>query len=226
MQVSETIHREFRTRSIERRWPAGSAVIVVLILLALLPDRVRLVPVWVANAIGAFVLVPIAAVGVTRGNVRVLRIERVASFLFFATVLAGSVTTLARAIGEMLNPAATVGGIQLLASSIAIWVNNVLAFSLLYWQLDRGGPEARLRAAPTRPDWVFPQEDVRELVAPEWRPTFVDYLFLGFSTATAFSPTAAMPLTPRAMMLMMVESLISLITILVVAARSINILGG
>ncbi len=115
---------------------------------------------------------------------------------------------------------------QLLASSIGVWVTNVLAFSLLYWQLDRGGPGSRENKDRIKPDWLFPQQGApAEDVAPDWQPTFVDYLFLGFSTATAFSPTDALPLTIRAKMLMMLESSISLVTIVVVASRAINILG-
>jgi uncharacterized membrane protein len=107
-----------------------------------------------------------------------------------------------------------------------VWIINTLIFSVLYWQMDRGGPETRLNNAGTKPDWLFPQEGApAEGVPPEWRPGFVDYLFLGYSTATAFSTTDVIPLTPRAKMLMMLQSTISLVTIVIVAARAINILG-
>jgi uncharacterized membrane protein len=106
-----------------------------------------------------------------------------------------------------------------------MWVVNVLTFSLLYWQLDRGGPEALANNTSPMPDWLFPQEGAREDVPPDWRPTFVDYLFLAYSTATAFSTTDVMPLTSRAKMLMMLESTISLVTIVAVMSRAINILG-
>jgi hypothetical protein len=83
-----------------------------------------------------------------------------------------------------------------------------------------------MNEAGTRPNWLFPQEGAPdEDVPPGWKPSFVDYLFLGYSTATAFSTTDVMPLTSRAKMLMMVESAISLATIVVIAARAINILG-
>jgi len=98
-------------------------------------------------------------------------------------------------------------------------------FSLLYWQIDCGGPEARANNAGTKPDWLFPQEGAPEDAPPDWRPTLVDYLFLGFSTATGFSTTDVIPVTSRAKMLMMLESTISLVTIVVVASRAINILG-
>jgi uncharacterized membrane protein len=106
-----------------------------------------------------------------------------------------------------------------------VWVTNVLVFSLLYWQIDRGGPEARMAHARSKPDWLFPQEGApAEDVPPGWRPAFVDYLYLGYSTGTAFSTTDAMPLTSRAKLLMMLESTISLLTVVVVASRAINIL--
>ena len=115
---------------------------------------------------------------------------------------------------------------RLLESSVALWVGNVLSFSLLYWQIDRGGPEARVNHTCTQTDWLFPQEAApAEDVRTGWGPAFVDYLYLSYSTATAFSTTDVMPLTARAKLLMMLESTISLVTIVVVAARSINILG-
>jgi hypothetical protein len=126
----------------------------------------------------------------------------------------------------MIHHSSEISGLQLLASSIAVWVNNVLAFALLYWQIDRGGPEARLNLAGTMPDWLFPQEGAVTGTVPQgWRPSFVDYLYLSYSSATAFSTTDVMPLTSRAKMLMMLESTIALVTLVIVAARAINILG-
>jgi hypothetical protein len=103
-------------------------------------------------------------------------------------------------------------------------VTNVLTFSLLYWQIDRGGPYARASKLPVKPDWLFPQASLPEDVPPDWRPFFFDYLFLGYNMATAFSPTDVLPLTRRAKMLMMIESTISLLTIVLVAARAVNVL--
>jgi uncharacterized membrane protein len=109
---------------------------------------------------------------------------------------------------------------------VADWVNNVMTFALLYWQLDRGGPEARVRHARVPKDWLFPQESAPAGDVPAaWHPAFVDYLYLAYSTATAFSTTDVMPLTARAKLLMMLESTIALVTIVVVASRAINIFG-
>jgi hypothetical protein len=166
-----------------------------------------------------------AAVGLTRKKARWLRVERAIMLLFVVVAGVGTLANLANLIGTMVRRSAEIGGVQLLTSSVAVWVTNVLTFSLLYWQIDRGGPESRANNAGTRPDWLFPQTGAPEDAPPDWRPTFVDYLFLGFSTATAFSPTDALPLTSRAKMLMMLESTISLVTIVIVASRAINILG-
>ena len=214
------------TPHFEPRWPVALAILAVMFLLAAMPGRIRLFPIWVAYAIGVAVLIPIGAVGLTAAKPGWLRIERTVTLLFFAISAVVTVINLRNLIGAMLSRTVETGGLPLLASSVAVWVTNVLMFSLLYWQIDRGGPEARVNDASVRPDWLFPQEEApAEDVPRGWEPTFIDYLYLGYSTATAFSTTDAMPLTPRAKLLMMLESTISLITIVVVASRAINILG-
>ena len=215
-----------RSPRFEPRWPVAVAILAVIFLLAVLPARVRLFPIWLTYAIGIAVLAPIAAVWLTAAKARWLRVERMGVLFFVVVKVAANLASLAYLIDAMVSRSAEIGGLQLLASSTAVWATNVLMFSLLYWQVDRGGPEARLDHAGTRPDWLFPQEGApAEDVPPGWRPVFVDYLYLGYSTATAFSTTDAMPLTSRAKMLMMLESTISLLTIVVVASRAINILG-
>ncbi|HEY1428051.1 MAG TPA: hypothetical protein VGF18_00630 [Candidatus Tumulicola sp.] len=92
----------------------------------------------------------------------------------------------------------------------------------MYWLIDAGGPDARQAGERRYLDFTFPAMDEGDRVPPNWRPGIIDYLFLGFTTATAFSPTEALPLSARAKALMMIESAISLITIAVVAARTIN----
>jgi hypothetical protein len=211
----------------ERRWPVALAILSVLLLLAVLPKHIRLLPIWIAYLIGVAVLTPILAVGLTAGTALWVRVERTVTLLFFAVVGLLDIGNLGSLIDAMVNRSREISGLQLLASSIALWVTNVLTFSLLYWQIDRGGPEARVNRAGTWPDWLFPQEGAPpEDVQQPWNASFVDYLFLSYSTATAFSTTDVMPLTSRAKMLMMVESAISLATIVVVAARAINVLGG
>lgn len=210
---------------IEPRWPVAVATVAVLALLTLLPGRVRLLPVWVPFLVVIVLIIPMAALALTSARAPWPRIERIVTLLFIVFVGFGIVDILHNLLSAMVRRSTEVTGLQLLTSSIAVWAENVLTFSLAYWRIDRGGPEARANHAGTKPDWFFPQDGVPEDAPLDWRPTFVDYLFLAFCTATAFSPTDAQPMTSRAKLLMMLESIISLVTIVAVASRAINILG-
>lgn len=109
-----------------------------------------------------------------------------------------------------------------------MWLTNVVVFALAYWETDRGGPLGRAgaRPAPPYPDLWFPQDgDARDASRVGWEPRFADYLFVSVTASTAFSPTDTMPLTGRAKLLMGGQGLISLLTIALVAARAVNILG-
>jgi len=209
---------------IEPRWPVVLAIAVVLSLMSLLPNRVRTFPSWVLLFVSIIMIVPATALSLATAQERWLRIERFTTVVFF--VFAGFATAhnLAELLTRMVYRSHQINGIRLLTSSVAVWVSNVLVFSLAYWRIDRGGPEARANHRSRKPDWLFPRSDTKEEGPPE-PPKFVDYLFLAFCTATAFSPTDTLPLTPCAKLLMMLESTISLVTIVAVAARAINILG-
>jgi hypothetical protein len=110
---------------------------------------------------------------------------------------------------------------ELLASGAIVWLGNNLAFGLLYWLMDGGGPMARLRH-PASIDFAFTQQMSPELAQPGWRPVFLDYLHLGFTNATAFSPTDVMPLTIRAKYAMLVQSTVALALFGLVVARAVN----
>jgi hypothetical protein len=112
----------------------------------------------------------------------------------------------------------------LLASGGAIWLTNVIAFGLWYWDLDRGGPAARASGAGRPPALIFPEMKNEEHVAPDWSPQFVDYFHFAFATATAFSPTDVSAIKPWMKLMMMSEEAISLVVALLVVARAVNIL--
>jgi len=208
----------------ESRWPPTLAILTVLLLVAVLPGHVTALPVWVSYLAALAVLVPMAVVALTAGNTLWLGIERKMIILVAATYVANTIAELADMIGVItLHPSGN-NAFSLLSSSVAIWVANVLTFSLLYWQIDQGGPYARASKSTQKPDWVFPQPATPEDLPPDWRPLFLDYLYLGYNTATAFSPTDALPLTHRAKMLMMIESTISLLTMVIILSRAINII--
>jgi hypothetical protein len=210
----------------ESRWPPALAILVVLFLMVVLPHHVHVLPVWVFRLVAITVLGVMVAVGVTKGNALWLGIERTMIIVIAGVYVANTIAELADLIGVITLHPSGGNAFSLISSSVAIWVVNVLTFSLLYWQIDRGGPYARASKSSAKPDWVFPQPATPEDLPPDWRPLFLDYLYLGYNTATAFSPTDALPLTHRAKMLMMIESTISLLTSVIVLSRAINILPG
>ncbi len=208
----------------ESRWPPALAILVVLLMLAALPSHVHVLPGRVSYVAGLAILTPMVAVALTRGKSLWLRIERIVIILFTVVYVANVIAELADIIGVVTLHPASANAFSLLSSSVAIWTVNILAFSLLYWQIDRGGPYARASKLNVKPDWVFPQPATPEDLPPDWRPLFLDYLYLGYNTATAFGPTDTLPITRRAKTLMMIESAISLLTLVIVLSRAINII--
>jgi uncharacterized membrane protein len=118
-----------------------------------------------------------------------------------------------------------VGPAELLVAGAAIWLTNVLAFALLYWEFDRGGPAARAAGTRTHPDFLFAQMQSPKLAARDWEPYFADYLYLSFTNTTAFSPTDVLPLSRWAKLTMMVQSAVALVVVVLVVARAVNVLG-
>jgi hypothetical protein len=208
---------------IEPRWPVVLTSIAVFILVESLPERIHVFPGWVPYLLIITLNVPMVALALATDKKRWLVIERVVMLLFIAGLGFMLIDQVRYLVTTLVRRSTSVDGLQLLASSVAVWASNVLLFSLAYWRIDRGGPEARLNQPNTKPDWVFPHEENTAL--PDKNPMFVDYLFLAYWTATAFSPTDALPLSSRAKLLMMLESMVSLVTIIIVAARAINIIG-
>ena len=114
-------------------------------------------------------------------------------------------------------------GAQLLLKAVTVWGTNVITFGLWFWDFDRGGPVTRVGADPPLPDFLFPQMQSREVAPPHWTPELTDYMYVSFTNSIAFSPTDTLPLTRWAKLLMLSESAISAVTILLVAARAVNI---
>ncbi len=209
----------------EPRWPVVLSILGALAILAVLPARLRVFPVSLPLIIALVGIVPMAAVALTAGSPRWLRVERVTTLLLFALAEGGTLAGLASLIAAMISRPVEITGLQLLTSSIGVWVTNMLSFALLYWQVDRGGPGGRMRNPDARPHWSFPEEGAPKGISPDWRPAFAEYLFMGYSTSTTFSAGYGLPLTARAKLLMMCQGGLSLVTTVTVASRAINILG-
>lgn len=207
----------------EHRWPASVAVVVAIVLQIVLPNRVTegLGPRWLIPVLEGVLL--LALLVANPGH-----IDRESSLLRGMSLILIALITLANvvALGELVNALlehTTAGGRSLVFASVPIWLTNVIAFGLWYWELDRGGVAARLRQDHRRPDFLFPQMS-NPGSAPDWTPDFLDYLYTSFTNATAFSPTDTMPLTAWSKLLMMVQSLASLLTVALVVSRAVNIL--
>jgi len=219
-QAQEAVRTKERFESVESRWPPVIALLLILGLLVLLPGRFRIAPPWVPVVSVVGTIIPMLAFMVTRTQVW-RRIEKIVTLTFVGLTAILLLMSLYELIASIIGRAGEITGLSLLASAIAIWVGNVVMFGLIYWMLDGGGPEARAAGADS--EWYFPQQQIPERFVG-WRPLFFDYLYLAYETSTAFSSTDDGPLTRQAKFLMMSQSAISLITLVIVAARAINVL--
>jgi uncharacterized membrane protein len=207
----------------ESRWPPVVAVVIAIGLQVVLPFTLiqGLGPRWLVPAFEGVLLVALLVTDPHRldraeSNLRLL------SLAMIAVITVVNVVALGQLIRALLDSTVT-GGRALVFASVPIWITLVIAFGLWYWELDRGGVTARMLENHRRPDFLFPQMSVPE-ASPGWAPKFLDYLYVSFTNATAFSPTDTMPLTSRAKLLMMVQSLASLVTVALVISRAVNIL--
>ncbi|MEV6284859.1 hypothetical protein [Kribbella sp. NPDC051770] len=208
-----------------RRWPASLAVLVVLGLQLTVPAEVLPMPRWLLPALGAALLVPL----VWANPFHLHRDEpwlRWVELVLLAVIVVINGIYLAGLIAYLTSGDAN-NGMVLVKAALLIWVTNVVAFAVWYWEVDRGGPFARApehEHETERADLLFPQMTADIPGWEKWLPGFTDYLFVAFTAATAFSPTDTMPLSARVKALMTVQSAISLLTIAVVAARAVNVL--
>ena len=174
---------------------------------------------WVIPALTLLVLASLAAI---RPRGRITRRHLVIGTI--AVVSLANAVSIGLLIHLVINGAQSRVPATLLRAAVHMWVVNVLLFALWFWQLDGGGPLARPGCAPDQRDFLFPQQTEEVLAAGGWRPLFLDYLYVSFTNATAFSPTDTMPLSRWAKMLMLVQSAISLALAVMVVARAVNIL--
>ncbi len=212
-----------RTRG-EPRWPVTLTIIGAIGLQFVLPDRLGLWPRYLLPALEGALLI-----GLIIANP--VRIERRSRFVAAASIVLTFLITIANATSAVLlvraivySKPGTEAAISLLGSGAAIWLTNVIAFGLWYWEFDRGGPVRRAEGTSQYPDFLFPQMTQQRIARPDWEPYFVDYLYLSFTNATAFSPTDVMPLARWAKLTMAGQSAVSLALVALVLARAVNIL--
>jgi hypothetical protein len=223
-EIEDRLERERRQAiAADPFWPAQLAVLAALILYLTLPDKLTIGPDWLLPAAEGALLAGLVWASPRRHRTQPhpwrRRIAMTLS-IFVATV---NIVALGLLIHFVIKGGKT-GAYELVLSGAEIWATSVLIFAVIYWELDGGGPTVRADGRHP-PPWSLSFPQWVDVGWKDWRPMFVDYLYLSFTNSTAFSPTDAMPLTPRTKLLMMFQGLSALVTIGVVIARAISLLG-
>jgi hypothetical protein len=207
----------------ESRWPMAAAIIAAMVLTVLLPKEVRAGPPWLLPGLEGLLLIGLIVgdPGKIDGRSALLRRLSITlvGLLVFDALWSTSWLVKALIEGSRITGSAS----ELLEAGALVWLSNIIAFSLAYWELDEGGPATRFFHDRSQPDLAFPQELNPEIARDGWRPFYIDYLYLAYTNATAFSPTDAMPLVPWSKLAMMLQSMISLIVHGLVIARAVNV---
>jgi hypothetical protein len=232
MQQSPTVTRNpLREEEVESRWEAAPAVGLVIALQVLLASVSRAegwklagLPWWVSLISvppEIALLIPLAWHR-PRHRLEQLGHRRTVALTLLGVISLTNGLLLTALLTSLIRGDEKSAG-QLLLKAITVWATNVIAFGLWYWGFDRGGPVRRFQPDPPQPDFQFPQTENPQLAEAGWYPHLLDYIYISFTNAIAFSPTDAMPLSRRAKLLMLTESAISAVTVLLVAARAVNI---
>jgi len=204
-------------------WPAQATILAAIALQFLLPSRLVVGPSWLVPSLEALLLVGMFLATPNQLEHEHPRRRRLALSLT-AFVSAANIYSLGALTHVLLHKQIN-NGRELIVSGVLIWLTNFLIFALWYWEVDRGGPGRRAAGHDGHPDFLFPQMSDDRVEPRDWRPKFIDYLYVSLTNATAFSPTDTMPLTSTAKIVMGVQSLVSLVTIGLILSRAVNILG-
>ena len=223
---------EAEARAQGRREAAPAAVVAMLVLILLSAVswargwELLGLSWWIWLVLGAPTLLLTIDLALTFRGSGLVR-SREAAVLLLGLLVLGNFSALAILVAGLVTMTTQdLGGVELLLTGFAIWSTDVIVFGLLFWELDGGGPVERLRAsARATPDFQFPQDENPQLARRDWSPQVWDYAYLSLTNAIAFSPTDVMPLSLRAKATMGLESAISAVTVLLVAARAVNVLG-
>ena len=208
----------------EHRWPASLAVAIAAALQLALPARLAMPPRYLLPTFEIMLLIGLAVADPGRIDRREKHL-RVMGIALIAAVSVTNIVSATRLVSELVraDPIAD-SAARLLVNGGSIYLTNIIAFALWYWELDRGGPAARTHGVEAYPDFLFPQMSTPDLAPPEWEPNFVDYLYVSFTNATAFSPTDVLPLSRPAKAAMALQSTVALTTVALVISRAINVL--
>jgi len=204
-------------------WHIQFVVVLALVLHIALPDKFVAGPRLVVPVL-ELLLIASLYVASKRTNLQNSLFRKFASIALIVLIAIANAYALQQLAHQLLAGGKVVDGHGLILTAINIFLTNIIVFALLYWEIDAGGPVKRITASLRDRDFSFPQMQNPELAPHDWRPSFVDYLYVAATNATAFSPTDTMPLTRTAKLFMLAQSLVSLTALALVAARAVNIL--
>jgi hypothetical protein len=213
----------------ESRWPVLVALIAAIVMQRAIPERYTVVPRWPLVAMEVLLVVVLLIINPVRLT-RSTTVGRVASLVLLAAITVDNTASAIVLDYHILSGTVSNDAAILLGSGAAVFITNIIVFGIWYWEVDMGGPFARLAPLEERnpnrryPDFLFPQMDVRDAAPKEWEPRFVDYLYVSVTNVMAFSPTDTMPLTHRAKAMMTIQALVAVSTIALVFARAVNVL--
>jgi hypothetical protein len=210
----------------ESRWPAFGAALVIIAGQTWVSGALGFQPAWLLPLLSAVLLGASVAIYLPERECP-SKLGRAFSLALVGALVVSNIVSLVLLVhGVFVGSALQPGG--LLFAGLALWVTNVAAFALLYWELDGDGPESRSDGYPGYPDLVFPQQqsDQQGLAPADWKPMFPDYLFVSLMAGTAFSPTDAMPYSKRVKLVMGLETSTCFVVLAMVVARAINIARG
>jgi hypothetical protein len=237
MNEMRSAHSTILSHSVDFWLARGSIALIAALQLLFVTNHLTFGPRWLAPAVEMAMLMPLS-IATAWTQVRAsnateehhwLQISRWRRFVRFAAlaltmlVMAINFEALVSVVRALLYTKGP-SGQALLLDALNIWFTNVVIFALWFWNIDRGGPALRGLSRKTAPDFLFPQMLGSGDGDPSWTPGFIDYLYVSFTNATAFSPTDTMPLSPQSKLLMAIEAFVSLLTVGLVAARAVNIL--
>lgn len=213
-----------RYRPHEPLWHLQLTMVAALILQLVLPDRYVFGSRYLLVGIEILLLIALSLTTPKEPVFQSLK-RRLNVFLLVALTGLANAYSLFEVARRLLGHGTIQNGRNLILAALNIYLTNVIIFALWYWEMDSGGPGQRLRTAKHEQDFLFPQQQNPDYKHPEWRPTFIDYLYVSSTNAMAFSPTDTMPLSRRAKLLMLGQATVSLVVVALVAARAVNILG-
>ena len=203
-------------------WPGQVATLAAVLLYFLLPSKLTIGPGWPLPTTEAVALLSLAFVTRRRGPA--MR-RRLAAIVIVLVAILANLVALGLLVHYLLE-GGKASGADLIDGGVVIWVTNLLLFSVVYWELDRGGPLGPiLEGDHVWPDFIFPEMTEDGKYAPhDWKPNFLDYFYVSLTNQSAFSPTDTLPSTRRTKLLMGIQSTASLVTVGIIVARAVNIL--